>query len=176
MGFVLFVAILSLLGNSYLILTPIFLPVAYNMWAHLVFEVLSWVFWLCAFAVAGATAGASASFYKLFKGKVFSWWATAAAAAGLGALVWILHLIVGIIFCIRLHRHRTDPNNAGLSPYGVAEKHEMGDVVSQPPPQQPPVTQEYPAPTQTPSTYVTTPPPPQWQQSPPPINPQGGQY
>lgn len=167
------------------------------MWAHLVFEVLSWVFWLSAFAVAGATAGASAKFYKAYKGKVFSWWATAAAAAGLGALVWyvltsavnypdivdgltglcnrILHLIVGVIFCMRLHRHRTDPNNAGLSPYGVAEKHEMNDVVSQPPPQQQPVTQEYPAPTQTPSTYVTTPPPPQWQQSPPPIHPQGGQ-
>jgi len=175
MGFVLFLAIYSLLGNGYLILTPMFAPVAYNMWAHLVFEVISWLFWLCGFAAAGATAAASALLYSGLTGTYYAKWATTAAAAGLGAIVWILHLIVGIVFCVKLHRHRNNPNNSNLSPYGVQEKHEMGNVAPQPPQQQ--VVQEnYPVPTQTPAPYIATPPPPQWQTSPPPHPQQGGQY
>jgi len=176
MGYVLFVTLWSLIGNAYLILTPLFLPVAYNMWAHLVFEVLSWVWWLGAWAAAAGTAGVSAadSWFSGITGKAYTAWASAAAAAGLGAIVWILHLIIGIVFCVKLHRHRK-PSNAA-SPYGAAEKHEMGNVAPQPPQQQQFVQQDtYPAPTPTPAQYVATPPPQQWQQSPPP-HPQGGQY
>lgn len=78
------------LVTAYLILTPLLLPVAYNMWAHLVLEVLSWLFWLSGFASAASWASTWAS---NFSGtgvdkKVFSYWATAAACAGLGAIMW----------------------------------------------------------------------------------------
>lgn len=169
MGFVLFVTLFSLIGNCYVLLTPMFLPVAYNMWAHLVFEVFSWIWWLGAFAAAASTAAANAILFAGLTGTAYSKWATCAAAAGLGSIAWIMHLIIGIVFCVFLHRHRKNPNNSTLSPYGVAEKHEMT-----PQPPQPPVAQEYPMSTPTPQQYTTSPPPQQWQQSPPPH--QGGQY
>lgn len=61
------------------------------MWAHLVFEVISWVFWLCGFAAAAATAAAGTLLYSTLTGTYYSKWATTAAAAGLGAIVWYVH-------------------------------------------------------------------------------------
>lgn len=180
LAFVIFCCVWTLLVNAYLLVTPIFLPVAYNMWAHLVLEVVSWIFWLAGWASTASWAADWASYFDGTTGKVFGYWGSSAAGAAMGAIMWVLFTVTLVFFCLRLNAHRKDPNNAHLNSLGFAEKggesHQMGAVQQQVPVQQQmPVQQQYPdstAPTPV-QTYVATPPPQQWQQSPPP---QGQQY
>jgi len=81
-----------------------------------------------------------------------------------------MYTVTLVAFCIRFHKHRTDPNNAHLNSFGLAEKgesHPMGAVPQQQP-VQPQQAMYPPQSAPTPVTYVATPPPQQWQQSPPP--------
>jgi len=188
-AFFIFCCVWLWLVEAYLILTPLFLHIAYNMWAHLAAEILLCVFWLCGFAALAATVSDTANSYsdlhksiqaaQQFPGadvsgdkKAYSQWQAAAAAAGFGAIIWVLVTVTVVVFCISLHKHRT--SNPDLNAFGLAEKgqtHEMGNVQQAPPPQQQ-IPQQYPQPTETPVQY-TSPPPQQWQQSPPPNPPQG---
>jgi len=191
-AFFIFCCVWTWLVEAYLIVTPLFLEIAYNMWAHLAAEILLCIFWLCGFAALAATVGdTSKSYSNLHKyiqqsqqyytgsaldeaKKSYSRWQAAAAASGFGAIIWILVTISVVVFCISLHKHRT--SNPDLNAFGLAEKgqtHEMGNVQQAPLPQQQ-IPQQYPQPTETPVQY-TSPPPQQWQQSPPPNPPQGQQ-
>jgi hypothetical protein len=78
------------------------------------------------------TANAQAAVERYVAG-----WRCAAAAGGLGAIVWVLFMITLITFSVHLHRHRTNPANKNLpdngSPaedgaVGVGKGHEMGSV------------------------------------------------
>jgi len=182
LGFTIFCCVWTLLVNAYLLATPIFLPVAYNMWGHLALEALSWLFWLSGFASTASWASARSGWgndsFLGYPSSYKSYWATAAAAAGMGAIMWILYTVTLVFFCLRLHSHRTDPNNAHLSSLGLAEKggegHQMGAVQHQQQQQVVyPPSEAAPTPVQ---QYVATPPPQQWQQSPPPAQGQPGQY
>jgi len=187
-AFFIFCCVWTWLVEAYVILTPLFLQIAYNMWGHLAAEILLCVFWLCGFAALGATVSDTSDYYSQVHKeishsngadvsdlkKIYSKWQSAAAATGLGAIIWILVTITVVVFCIRLHKHRT--SNPDLNAFGLAEKgqtHEMGNVQQAPLPQQQ-IPQQYPQPTETPVQY-TSPPPQQWQQSPPPNPPQGQQ-
>ncbi|KAF8416689.1 hypothetical protein EV426DRAFT_625652 [Tirmania nivea] len=175
LAFMIFCCVWTLLVNAYLLATPIFLPAAYNMWAHLGLEAIAWIFWLSGWAATASWASLWSA-YSEYSGKIYSYWATAAAGAAMGAIMWILYTVTLVFFCLRLHAHRADPNNAHLSGLGLAEKggetHPMGAVQQH---QQQVVyspSESAPTPVQ---TYVATPPPQQWQQSPPPQG-QQGQY
>lgn len=172
LSFMIFVCVWTLLVNAYLLATPLFLPVAYNMWAHLALECVSWLFWLAGFAAVADWASTWANIFSGSTGKIFGYWATSAAGAAMGAINWILFTITLVFFSLRLHKHRTDPNNQHLSGLGLPEKgenHQMGVVGGV---QQPVSAAPTPYPQQdmgpTPVQYVATPPPQQWQTSPPP--------
>jgi hypothetical protein len=173
-GFIVFSCVWTWLVNAYLIVTPLWFPAAYNMWGHLFADVTATLFWLAGFA---AVADWASKWKKAFTlGSFFGgssepapYWKTAAAAAGLGAIMWILFLIITVVFVLRLMKHRNDPANAHLSSLGFsAEKggHELGNV------QQP---QQYPQQAATPVQYPVqqTPPPQGWAQSPPPAQQYG---
>lgn len=169
-NFMVFCCIWTWLVIAYVFVSTLWLPVAYNMWVQLAAEVLATIFWLCGWA---ATAAWAADWAPWFEG--LTEWTTVAAAAGLGALIWILFMITTITFCMRLHRHRTDPANAHLSKYGTQmnEKgtHELGHVpqgqvyanAGTPAPEQQFAQQQQNYPHVQP-----TPPPQGWSQSPPP--------
>jgi len=181
LSFLVFCCVWTWLVCAYLIATPLVLPVAYNMWAHLALEVVSWVFWLAGFASTASWASDYAH-GKEYLGPLYKYWATSAAAAAFGALIWITFFVTLVVFSLRLHAWRNDPTNAQAGGLGLAEKggesHQMGVVPPQhvPAPQQiqSPVYQDQaPTPVQyantpTPVQYTNTPPPQQWQQSPPP--------
>lgn len=180
LGFIVFCCIWTWLVNAYLIATPLYMPVAYNMWAHLALEIISWIFWLAGWASTASWAADWAKWFDGATGKVLGRWATGAAAAGLGALIWIIVTVTLVVFALRLKAFREDPANPHASGLGLAEKggesHQMGSV----PPQHVPAQQQTPVypdststtPVQygapTPVQYGNTPPPQQWQQSPPP--------
>lgn len=176
LAFLIFCCVWTLLLNAYLLVTPAFLPVAYNMWAHLALEAIAWIFWLSGWA-ATASWASTWSMFQNATGKDYSYWATGAAAAAMGAIMWVLYTVTLVFFCIELHKHRNDPNNAHLSSLGFAEKggetHQMGVVQQQQQQAVYPPSESAPTPVQ---TYVATPPPQQWQQSPPPVQGQQGQY
>jgi len=68
------------------------------MWAHLALETVAWVFWLSGWAATASWASDKDELSKE-KGKPYSYWATAAAGAGLGAIMWYVHLNANIISC-----------------------------------------------------------------------------
>jgi len=169
LSFLIFCCVWTWLVIAYLIVTPLALPVAYNMWAQLALEAISWIFWLAGFASTASFASDWAPYFEGSKGKIFGYWASAAAGAAMGALVWILFTVTLVVFSLRLHAYRQDPANAQAGGFGFAEKgesHAMGAV----PPQHIQAQQQqpvYPDSAPTPVQYAT-PPPQQWQQSPPP--------
>ncbi|KAF8463283.1 hypothetical protein BDZ91DRAFT_731913 [Kalaharituber pfeilii] len=145
------------------------------MWGHLVLEIVTTIFWLGGWASLAAWSSANSIYFEHVKGKTYSKWATTAAGAAFGAVMWVLWIVTFVTFAMRLHRHRHDPQNQHLSQFGFPEKgqnHEMNRVqgVQSTPQQYPQPTQTpvYPESTPTPVQYVQGPPPPQWQQSPPP--------
>ncbi|KAI5805351.1 hypothetical protein DFH27DRAFT_550729 [Peziza echinospora] len=163
-AFVVFAVVWTWLVNAYLIVTPLWFPVAYNMWGHLFGDVTATLFWLAGFAAAGDWASSKKRWYVDFEGNTLTMWKTAAAASGLGAIMWICFLIITVVYILRLHRFRNDPANQHLSPFGFSgEKggHELGHVQQQ---------QQYPQQSDTPVQYPVqpTPPPQGWAQSPPP--------
>jgi len=184
LAFMVFCCVWTWLVVAYLLVTPLYFPVAYNVWAHLALEVISWIFWLAGFASTASWASEHSELgnKNLYIKKINGYWATSAAGAAFGALIWITFFVTLVVFCLRFNAWRTDPANAQAGGLGFAEKghgesHQMGVVppqhVSAPQPSQTPVYQDQaPTPVQyasaTPVQYTNTPPPQQWQQSPPP--------
>jgi len=134
-GFNIFCSLYTFIVCAYLISTPIWLPALWNCWAALVLEIFGVIFWLCGFATLAAWAALGtyttnyltnydavynytkrSSIYNSDK-ELKTWdraWQCAAAAAGLGALIWVLYMVTLITFSIFLHRHRKNPENANL--------------------------------------------------------------
>lgn len=85
-------AVFSILGNFYILITSSFAPAGYNRWVQLVFEVLSWIFWLSAFCAAGATTAVTAvSFVGVdywSTNKFFIAWITAVVSGVVGFIIW----------------------------------------------------------------------------------------
>jgi len=89
-----------------------------------VLEIFGVIFWLCGFATLAAwaavgnyTTGYITSYNTVYNAGLSSWnsaWQCSSAAAGLGALVWVLYMVSLITFSIFLHRHRVNPENGNL--------------------------------------------------------------
>ncbi|OCK92349.1 uncharacterized protein K441DRAFT_697791 [Cenococcum geophilum 1.58] len=130
-GYAFFCSIASFIINGYYIASTLALPAIYNCWVFLILECLHVVWWLACWADLAAWASAYSSAYdittlslpkacyfdadfemvcedaKKHKNAI-------AAAAGIGALLWLLAIVSLAIFAINVHRHRTSG-----SPYTV---------------------------------------------------------
>ena len=83
--------------------TPLWAPQAYLYWVQLGLEITTVIFWLSAFALLAEEASAfdfvdSFGFDSLLPAKWKSAEDATKAAAGLGALVWILFVVTLIVF------------------------------------------------------------------------------
>ncbi|KAI9777406.1 MAG: hypothetical protein M1839_008919 [Geoglossum umbratile] len=105
------------------------MPAWYNCWAALALEIFGVVFWLPAFASLGAWSSINSLYSSYYQSDCHYYgtcnyqtaWQTAAAAAGMGGLEFILFLVTLITFSVFLHRHRTQgaPTHFGMQPsYG----------------------------------------------------------
>ncbi|KXJ96161.1 hypothetical protein Micbo1qcDRAFT_231265 [Microdochium bolleyi] len=199
-AFMIFVCVVTLVMSIYNIVALTSAPKLYNYWAVLAFEIFLFVFWLIAFAWVAATAAVvlvlGNDYYSYYSYYYSSASAASvrdaykalgsiiAAAAGIGALTWILYFVSFVMTAVQIHRHRSAglhnrPLGAGaVGAAGAAaavpaggEKVEMqpqqpGQIYAQPsgysqaPPYAPAPQQGFYAPQQSMS------PPPQQQQQP----------
>ncbi|KAI9819022.1 MAG: hypothetical protein M1832_004064 [Thelocarpon impressellum] len=137
-GLNLFTCAATLIIVTWLLVSLLAVPAAYNMWAQLAVEIFLTLMWLVSFAVL---ANYTASFYIIssstyYYGSFFKRsepgyipWETGAAAAGLGGLEFILFVITLIFFALGLHRHRLGGANrsaaATTGPAGGPVTHEQ---------------------------------------------------
>ncbi|OCK77649.1 hypothetical protein K432DRAFT_427851 [Lepidopterella palustris CBS 459.81] len=181
-GFAIFCAIATFIINGYYLLTTLALPMAYNCWAFLVLECFLVVWWLSCWADLASWAAAYSfgletcyvdvdnnfvcvgNDYKKYRDVM-------AAAAGIGALEWVLTIVTLAVFGIYTHRHRTSgaPYMMGgawrdtqQNPQGLNDKAEPGIQDPYPAVLQPP--QSFPMNEQ--SMYQQWPYQPQQQQGP----------
>jgi hypothetical protein len=144
-GVGIFTAIWSILFICYIEISTFYVPGLYNKYVQLVFECLSVPFWLWAWAWLAAVAAAWDFFGAcddfeieegICSGVNYNGQANAPkAAAGLGAIEWILFCGTLITYSIYLHRHRRaerDARQQGISGNAVVEEHKMGTVTQQP--------------------------------------------
>lgn len=144
-GLAIFSFVWTLLFICYIEITTFFFPAAYNKYAHLVLECLSVIFWLSTFGSLAVVAAAwdftydcvDIYCYKLKpRGYNYNGPANATkAAAGLGAIEWILFCGTLITYGIYLHRHRRlemEARQQGMMGNAVVEQHKMGTVTQQP--------------------------------------------
>ncbi|KAJ1330929.1 membrane-associating domain-containing protein [Microdochium nivale] len=137
-----FVCIVTLVMSIYNIVALTKAHKLYNYWAVLAFDIFLFVFWLVAFAWVAATAAvlfvygeSYFGFDSFYYGSSYSYSATgnaykalgaiAAAAAGIGALNWILYFISFVMTAVFIHRHRSSglgnrPIRAGGAPGAAA--------------------------------------------------------
>jgi len=113
LGFLIFVCIATWIVVAYLCCTPIYGPSLYNRWAALGLEIFCVIFWLPAFASVGAWTSVHGLYtWDSYDCEIYgtcryqTGWRTAAAAAGMGGLEFILFLVTLITYSIFLHRHR----------------------------------------------------------------------
>ncbi|KAK3945373.1 hypothetical protein QBC46DRAFT_372062 [Diplogelasinospora grovesii] len=114
--FILAVACMTLITSIYHLVAEYGAPSIYNYWAVLGLDILLVVMWLCSFAllasqVAGffALGSGYCTYYACYYGLSDSDYIVAsclAAAAGLGGVEFVLHLVSLVIHGVMLHRHR----------------------------------------------------------------------
>ncbi|KAI1822922.1 hypothetical protein F4861DRAFT_358689 [Xylaria intraflava] len=130
----LFTAIVTLISSIYLLVAHFGNPAAYNYWAILGLDIFLVIFWLISFALLASQAASLLSiasydyfdpYYSFANDALGIYGVICAAAAGLGAVLWLIYLITLIIHSIALHRHRRAglPAMAGASAGapGIAE-------------------------------------------------------
>ncbi|KAK4155526.1 hypothetical protein C8A00DRAFT_13459 [Chaetomidium leptoderma] len=117
--FILSVALMTLISSIYHLVVRFSAPAGYNYWAILGLDILLVVMWLSSFALLAArvapvfelgTVWYNPSTGRYTRGGLASYdlvyLSTQAAAASLGGVEFILHLVSLIIHSIRLHHHR----------------------------------------------------------------------
>lgn len=105
-GFSFFMFAWTLLFLGYIFVTPLWFPAAYNYWAHLGLEIFTTVLWLSAFATLASEAAAWSFVGELTGNSFVTAIDCTKAAAGMGAIVWLLFVVTLIVFSIFLHKHR----------------------------------------------------------------------
>ncbi|KAI0966469.1 hypothetical protein F4678DRAFT_296206 [Xylaria arbuscula] len=106
---VLFTSIVTLISSIYILVAHFGPPAAYNYWAILGLDIFHVIFWLISFALLASQAAAVLSYtdyYGFFDDAYTAYGSIAAAAAGLGAVNWVVYLVALILHGIALHRHR----------------------------------------------------------------------
>jgi len=164
-GVAIFAFVWTLLFIGYIQLSTFFLPTAYNKYIHLVLECLTVIFWLSAWASLAAVAAVwswgniygdgyvcgvyyycrrgldDRSLGKRYTESQLNGMINATkAAAGLGAIEWLLFIGTLISYGIYLHRNRIATRDAqlGIGPAGAQQQEiKMQPVVNQYPVQQP---------------------------------------
>jgi len=138
-GYNIFCCVYTFITLTYLCAGPVFFLALWNMWAALVLEIFAVVFWLSGWASLAAWAalgnyvydvadsysygidddyyGIDDHYRDLYK-KQRTAWQCAAAAAGLGALLWVSFIVSLVVYSVHLHRHRRAPENANLPKSG----------------------------------------------------------
>ncbi|KAI0908512.1 hypothetical protein F4824DRAFT_220636 [Ustulina deusta] len=101
----LFTSIVGVISSIYLLVAHFGPPAAYNYWAILGLDIFHVVFWLISFALLAAQAALILSYYEGYDVFV-AYGSIIAAAAGLGAVNWVVYLVALIMHSIALHRHR----------------------------------------------------------------------
>jgi hypothetical protein len=128
---------------AYILVSPRKAAHLYNCWAALVLEIFAVIFWLSAFATLaswssvwvlyssfdkrspkGRSSSSSSSSYDDSSSSVQdaqaaiaryrAAWRCAAAAGGLGGLLWLLALVSLVTYSVFLHKHRANPDNKDL--------------------------------------------------------------
>jgi hypothetical protein len=164
-GVAIFAFVWTLLFIKYIQLSTFYLPTAYNKYIHLVLECLTVIFWLAAWAALAAVAavwswgglyGDEISCYEGYicrrgldlrnlakrytESQLDGMINATKAAAGLGAIEWLLFIGTLISYGIYLHRNRVATRDAqlGIGPAGAPQQEiKMQPVVNQYPVQQP---------------------------------------
>jgi hypothetical protein len=134
-----FASIKTILFISYIEVSTFWFPGAYNKYVQLVLECIAVPLWLWAWSWLAAIAAVwDFGYIDCFDGigDCSNGPASATkAAAGLGAIEWILFIGTLVTFGIHLHRHRRAEMQArqqGISGSAVVEEHKMGTVTQQP--------------------------------------------
>ncbi|KAI1752669.1 hypothetical protein F4782DRAFT_530156 [Xylaria castorea] len=105
----LFTAIVTLISSIYILVVHFQSPTAYNYWAILGLDIFHVIFWLISFALLAAQAALLLDFGSYYYGYYDGYTilgSIVAAAAGLGAVNWVVYLVALILHSIALHRHR----------------------------------------------------------------------
>ncbi|KAI9757328.1 MAG: hypothetical protein M1815_001414 [Lichina confinis] len=137
-----FAAVFTFLVTVYIFVSEISVPKAYNRWLLLALEILSLIFWLSAFAsLAALAANADACFdmAESYRGVVCTrrrryrkrslekrgqvwdlktareWYAVMAAASGIGAIIFVICIILLTVFCRALQRHHALKSSAAAA-------------------------------------------------------------
>jgi len=138
-GLAIFTAIYTWIILAYILVTPIYAPHAYNVWAQLGLEIAAVIFWLSTFALLATVVsvfdwvdfdGYGYSYYGNWNGAV----GASKAATAFGAFTWALFIVSLVTFGVFLHRHRvangmTSAPAAGPT-YSGSEEHKMNTVVN----------------------------------------------
>ncbi|KAI1267469.1 hypothetical protein F5Y18DRAFT_424565 [Xylariaceae sp. FL1019] len=124
-----FTAIVTLISSIYILVAHFKSPRAYNYWAVLGLDIFLVLFWLISFAVLASQAAAVLSVAEYYDGDYYyddyatisyTFGGIAAAAAGIGAILWVFYIATLVLHSIGLHRHRKAglhamPGNAATS-------------------------------------------------------------
>ncbi|KAI2641191.1 hypothetical protein GGS21DRAFT_503498 [Xylaria nigripes] len=107
----LFTSLVTFISSIYLLVAHFGPPRAYNYWAILGLDIFLVIFWLISFVLLAAQSvvllSAADDYYDGYvEDAVDTYGTVCAAAAGLGAIEWIIYLVALIIHSIALHRHR----------------------------------------------------------------------
>lgn len=114
--FIMVVALMTIITSIYHLVVRFNQPRGYNYWAVLALDIFLVVMWLCAFAVLAADVGLLYGYsygysyysysYSYGYGLGMIWVTCLAAAAGLGGLEFVLHIVSLVIHSVKLHKHR----------------------------------------------------------------------
>jgi hypothetical protein len=107
------VCIFTLITSIYHLVCHYNQPKGYNYWAVLALDIFLVVMWLASFALLASEVsilflyfGYSYGYYSYYDDTAASVPACLAAAAGLGGVQFVLHIVSLAIHGVRLHRHR----------------------------------------------------------------------
>lgn len=140
-----FVAVFTFLVTVYIFVSELSVPQAYNKWLLLVLEVVTLIFWLSAFASLAALAAnidACLDMVESYSGLICrqtryrkrtlekragvwdiktarEWYAVLAAASGIGAIIFVICIILLTVFCRALQRHRVLTGAAAATSSGA---------------------------------------------------------
>ncbi|KAI0151587.1 hypothetical protein GGR57DRAFT_470787 [Xylariaceae sp. FL1272] len=147
-----FTAIVTLISSIYILVAHYGPPRAYNYWAILGLDIFLVLFWLISFAVLASQAAAVLSVASYYDGDYVAisntFGGILAAAAGIGALLWVFYVATLVLHSIGLHRHRKAglhamPGKAATNPEGgVAAGVPAGGEKVEMQPQQPEQAQQ----------------------------------
>ncbi|KAH7034651.1 uncharacterized protein B0I36DRAFT_82808 [Microdochium trichocladiopsis] len=210
-GFMIFVCVVTLIMSIYNIVALTKAHKLYNYWAVLAFEIFLFIFWLVAFAYMAATAAIVLAYWATYADYYDYYYsysygdaykalgAIMGAAAGIGALTWILYFISLVMNSVFISRHRSvglhnTPGATTAAPVAAAAAPAAGEKVEMRPQQpgqiypqasgysqaapaygagaMPPQQGFYPQPSMSPPPQQMSPPPQQFQQYPPQQYPQ----